>query len=215
MPPPAPLILASRSARRAQLLREAGYAFVQVDPPFADPPQPESHGHPEGLTMELAERKVRSLREAGAFDDFPEGVIVAADTVCVGIDGRLLGQPATRAEAAAMLGSFLGQAHRVVTGVAAMDRNDVHPHGFADMAVVVIERIAEAEVELYLDTQQWRGKAGGYNLFDRLAAGWPIHVEGDPTTVVGLPMRKLTAYREQRSIHPSAPAENTPAPFQA
>lgn len=216
MPPRQPtIILASRSERRAQLLREAGYSFIQADPPYADPPQPKVTGHPEAMTLELSERKARSLRDAGAFLDYPDGLILAADTVCVGIDGTLLGQPASREEAEAMIGSFMGQPHRVVTGVALMDRNDVHPHVFADMAVVVMENIDPREIALYLDTQQWRGKAGGYNLFDRQAAGWPIHVQGDPTTVVGLPMRKLKAYLEQRSIFPSVTAAETPSPFQA
>ncbi len=209
------IILASRSERRACLLRQAGYEFVQADPPYADPPQPESAGHPEAITMELAERKARSLQDAGAFLDYPDGLILAADTVCVSADRRLLGQPSSREDAAAMIGSFIGQPHRVITGIALMSRNDVHPHVFADMAVVVMENITPREIELYLDTQQWRGKAGGYNLFDRLEAGWTIHVQGDPTTVVGLPMRKLKTFFDQRSIYPVVVPTDASAPFQA
>jgi septum formation protein len=48
-------------------------------------------------------------------------------------------------------------------------------------------------IDEYVASGQWRGKAGGYNLEERLEAGWPIECEGDPTTVMGLPMRRLAA----------------------
>jgi septum formation protein len=83
----------------------------------------------------------------------------------------------------------------VVSGVAVLDCRQ-GPAGimqsFADRAWVVFGSIDRDEIKAYAATDQWRGKAGGYNLFDRQAASWPITVEGDPTTVVGLPMKRLS-----------------------
>ena len=62
---------------------------------------------------------------------------------------------------------------------------------FADVAVVRFGAVSEQQLVTYLATEEWQGKAGGYNLFDRQSAGWPIEVEGDPATVVGLPMKRL------------------------
>lgn len=198
----APLILASRSPRRARLLKQAGYAYEQADPPFADPPRPDEGGDPENMTVELARQKAMSLRDAGALDANLNAVILAADTVCVDEAGRNLGQPRDRDDAETMLRRFLGRTHRVVTGVALLARGDAEPESFADTAIVKMSPIPDHQLETYLDTNQWQGKAGGYNLADRLRAGWPIDVDGDPATVVGLPMRQLAARLERRGVVP-------------
>lgn len=198
------LILASRSPRRARLLREAGYVFVQADPPFADPPQPaSSHPEPEHLAAVLAASKAISLVEAGVFREHPGGVILSADTVCVSHDGRCLGQPVDRDDAKQMIKSFMERSHRVVTGVAMMSEHDAQPEIFADTAHVWMASMPDEQLETYLDTQQWIGKAGGYNLFDRQRAGWNIRVDGDPATVVGLPMRALASRLEKRGVRPT------------
>lgn len=238
------LILASRSPRRARMLRDAGYRFEQIDPPFTDPPQPPAPapgssnpapnssnpatgqsstaggGAARALAADLAKQKALSLCQAMFHDgDATQGpsdeltqpcVILAADTICVSSSGAMIGQPRNRADAAAMIRSFTNASHEVVTGIClirlARERatsaaqSDAATHAaklsqaincFADAAVVHFAAISEARLQMYLDSDQWRDKAGGYNLFDRQADGWPIEVTGDPTTVVGLPMRKL------------------------
>jgi septum formation protein len=193
MPVVFPLILASQSPRRAQLLREAGVAFEQRSPPFSDPDQPSSglRGHEaEAHAADLASQKARSLAERLA----GPCTILAADTICVDDAGRLVGKPIDRADAQAMLRSFMSRDHRVITGVALLSidaEGGQTIESFADAAVVTFGSVGDAALAEYLATDDWRGKAGGYNLFDRQAAGWPIAVAGDPTTVVGLPMRRL------------------------
>ena len=188
-----PLILASQSPRRAQLLREAGFAFEQRSPPFADPDQPPGHleGHEaEDYACALAVQKAESL--AGEIDG--SATILAADTICVDAAGVLVGKPADRDHARAMLRSFVGCDHRVLSGVALMRiavSGERSLDSFADTAVVTFGAVSDEQLETYLATEDWQGKAGGYNLFDRQAAGWPITVSGDPTTVVGLPMDRL------------------------
>ncbi len=177
------ILLASRSPRRAGLLREAGYRYRQGDPPFADPPQPE-HGEAVRLAQDLAQAKARSVREADAAG---VDVILAADTIVVAPDGTLLGQPAHEQDARRMLGLLVEKTHQVVTGVClrwlATGRLDV----FADVARVTFGAVSVEELDRYLSSGGWRGKAGAYNLAE-LEGHWPIRVDGDPTTVVGLPM---------------------------
>lgn len=186
------LILASQSPRRAQLLAEAGFVFEQRSPPFADPDQPPGHlkGHEaEAYAQSLAEQKAQSLAEVlSAQQPFP-GVILAADTICVDDAGALVGKPHDRDHARAMVGSFVDSEHRVISGVALLGRGEVE--SFADTAVVRFGSVTDEQLDAYVATEDWQGKAGGYNLFDRQAAGWPIEVAGDPTTVVGLPMGRL------------------------
>lgn len=194
MSPVFSLILASQSPRRAQLLAEAGIEFEQYSPPFADPDQPPGHlegGQAEAYAQSLALQKARSL--AAVIDR--ACLILAADTICVDDAGFLLGKPRDRHHARAMIGSFVQSDHRVISGVALL-RLGVGEVGegvesFADTASVRFGMITDQQLDSYLAADDWQGKAGGYNLFDRQAAGWPIEVIGDPTTVVGLPMARL------------------------
>jgi len=193
MPTPAPLILASQSPRRAQLLRDAGIVFEQWSPPYADPDQPPGHlrgDEAEGYAQSLAVEKARSLADV---IDGP-AVILSADTICVDASGQLVGKPTDIDHARAMLLGFVQASHRVISGVALLTRGADAAgveQSFADTATVTFGRVSAEQIQAYLDSGDWAGKAGGYNLFDRQAAGWAITVVGDPATVVGLPMQML------------------------
>lgn len=194
------LILASKSPRRAALLREAGFIFEQVTPRYDDPPAPRGDGQQtaQDLAGELAMHKAQSL--AGHVQS--DRLLLAADTICVNEMGELIGQPSSRADAKQMIQSFVNRTHDVVTGVALLHEAEGQTMCFADTAVVLFGDLSDAQLDAYLDTQQWHGKAGGYNLFDRQRDGWPITVEGDPTTVVGLPMQRLSRLLPQFGVHP-------------
>lgn len=201
------LILASRSPRRAQLLREAGFDVRQVTPAFNDPPQPDHTADPTQLAIDLAEAKARDVAQAirGTVHPARTAIVLAADTICVGHDGTLFGQPADRDAARRMLRAFALNTHQVVTGVAIFRVRESKLVTFADAVAVTFDALDDVAVEQYLLTDQWKGKAGGYNLFDRQAAGWPITLgEGsDPTTVVGLPMRKVIAALGDLGVRPT------------
>ena len=189
------ILLASRSPRRAQLLHEAGYRYEQVDPPYEDPPQPEDDADPESLAMDLAQRKALSVDATVATSDGSRygPVILTADTVVVCPRGRLLGQPIDRDDAKRMIHSMVDRSHRVVTGVALTYASGTPVVRFADTATVRIGKVTTREIDAYVDSGAWRGKAGGYNLFE-VQGDWPITVDGDPTTVVGLPMTLLQGH---------------------
>lgn len=198
-----PLILASRSARRASLLRDAGFVFEQRTPPFDDPPQPQATDpahSAEHIAADLARQKAMSLHAAMA----KHALVLAADTICVNAAGRLIGQPRDADDARQMIEHFADATHTVVSGVALIGPGNAEPLCFADTAVVHMGVVTAEQVQSYVASGQWRGKAGGYNLFDRQQAGWPITVEGDSTTVVGLPMQRVVPALARYEVTPSA-----------
>lgn len=117
-------------------------------------------------------------------------LVLGADTACVQ-DGRLIGTPLTDAEAREMLRAFSGRTHRVITGVSILDTKTGRRHLFVDDATVSVGPLSDRQIDEYVASGDWRGKAGAYNLSERQGAGWPIACTGDPTTVMGLPMRAL------------------------
>lgn len=179
------VILGSASPRRRRLLEEAGWEVEQRPPAIDDGALPIDAGTPEATVAALAWFKAAQL-------DLPTGptrAAIAADTVCA-VGDRILGKPRDRADASAMLRLLSGGDHRTLTGVCLLDRAGGR-RLFVDAATVAVGELDDATLDAYLDTGEWTDKAGGYNLADRIAAGWPIRCEGDPTTVMGLPMRRL------------------------
>ena len=77
-----------------------------------------------------------------------------------------------------------------------------------DAARVAFGVLGESELQEYLESGEWRGKAGGYNLVDRQEAGWPVRCDGDPDTVMGLPMRRLQPVL--RRLAQSSPGPGNP-----
>lgn len=203
MPNAPSLILASRSPRRAQLLRDAGYRFTQADPPFDDPPQPAGN---TGQTAEVLAGQLAGQKALSLQGHTPVGsVTLAADTICVSTDDALIGQPRDRDDAERMIRDFMHRTHGVVTGVALLVDGMDTPTILTDRTNVTLGGVSDVQLADYLESGDWRGKAGGYNLFDRQAAGWPLTVEGDDTTVVGLPMRKLVPALSDLGVLPEKP----------
>jgi septum formation protein len=208
---PAPrLILASRSPRRAKLLRDAGFAFERVDPPFDDPstpgtPDEAGAASPPALAMQLAGMKATSVVTGAQIDRDDHALILASDTIVVGPGGALLGQPGDADEARAMLRSLVDATHEVATGVALLASISFDHATFADVVRVALGGVPADVLDAYIDSGAWRGKAGGYNLAE-LENDWPFTVTGDPATVVGLPMRKLVLALQSFGVVPTEPA---------
>jgi len=124
-------------------------------------------------------------------------LVLGADTACVQ-HGRLIGTPQSSDEARAMLEGFRSASHEVVTGVALIGQ-ETGDSGvpkvrslFASSATVKWGDVSDGEIEKYIESGGWQGKAGAYNLRERLDAGWPIECEGDPNGVMGLPIAALS-----------------------
>lgn len=182
------LHLASTSPRRRELLTSAGIEHDAASPGLDDAQLSPGSVDPERWVMALAYLKASSaLRSPG---EIAAPIVVGADTVVVH-DGCTSSAPVDLADARRMLLALRNSAHDVLTGVAIIDRRTGNREIFADRATVSVGHISDEEIETYLASNQWKGKAGAYNLSERLAAGWPITFSGDSGTIMGLPVGKL------------------------
>lgn len=192
----APLIwLASRSPRRRQLLTEAGLRHLAEHPGIEDSELlAPANAQPEQWVASLAYLKACAGAEMARKRSIGEPTLVlGADTACVQ-NGRLIGTPNSAAEARSMLEQFCSRSHEVVTGVALIGLETWETGVpkvrslFASSAIVKWGNVSGAEIARYLASNAWQGKAGAYNLRERLEAGWPIACSGDPNGVMGLPV---------------------------
>lgn len=177
------LILASRSPRRRELLTGAGYSFDVL--PARDSVECGicSRESPAEMVARLAYEKVADVaRRVGA------GLILACDTVAE-CNGEILGKPPNIAVARRMLQLLRGREHRVLSGICLWN----YPHSMPDTRVAVtrlkMDPLRDEQVEEYLESYQWEGKAGAFGYQDRL--GWLHVLSGSESNVVGLPLELL------------------------
>lgn len=185
------VVLASASPRRRAMLEEIGVEH-RVAPAQVDDGElvPGDSVHPDEWVIALA--YLKAISSARTIEDAALGgqlLVLGADTVCV-YDGEIIGQPRDRGHAREIIEQMSGATHEVLTGVAIIDPVSGKRELFVDESVVTVGEISDAEIESYLDSEMWRGKAGAYNITERLAAGWPITFTGDETSIVGLPMTR-------------------------
>ena len=176
----APLVLASASPRRVALLRQAGAEFTVVDP-GPDRAWP-GHAEPRHGVRALALEKARRVAAKR-----PGHVVIGADTVVV-LRGRRLGKPADAGEARAMIRRLHGRHHEVWTGLAIV--HDEEQRTGAECTLVHFQRLGDEDIEAYLKSGESLDKAGGYGI-QGLAGQFVRRIEGDYTTVVGLPLARL------------------------
>ena len=174
-----PLILASASPRRLELLAQIGITPDQVDPADID------ETILKGETPRLAALRLAAAKASATAARHAEAFVLGADTiVCVG--RRILGKPSRRDEAAAMLALLSGRGHRVLTGVSVITPGGRTASRLAE-ARVKMKRFSKAESHALLDSEEWRGAAGGYRI-QGLAGGHVTGLIGSYTAVVGLPL---------------------------
>jgi len=179
----AKLILASRSPRRRELLAAAGYRFEVVPPGEEAECGTCSRETAPELVARLAYQKAANVaaRVAG-------GLLIGCDTVAE-CDGRILGKPANEDHARKMLLALSGRQHRVFSGLCLWPIPGGEPSVRVAATTLRMDRLTPQQLDEYLASGQWEGKAGAFGYQDRL--GW-VHVEaGSPTNVVGLPMELL------------------------
>ena len=184
---PRPLILASASPRRRELLAGAGIEALPCPPTMDDGRLQCGDCPPQQWVAVLAIMKARDviaqLRQRS-------GTVLAADTMCL-VDDKALGQPTDGEDARGMLNLMRGRDHEVLTGWCLVAAEGTRARHGTEVVTVSIGAISDAEIDRYIDSNRWRGKAGGYNLAERVGSGWPITCEGDATSVMGLPMDRL------------------------
>lgn len=217
LPSPPPLILASASPRRRELLAHLGVPF-EVKPSNA-PEVPAPDETPARFAQRVAADKALDVAQ-----HYPGRVVLGADTIVVK-DGVIFGKPIDRSDARRMLSTLSGTAHEVMTGVAvavpraltplpplplrgegdsqcdaaskeplAAASREAHP-GCSVRAVLAISRVefralSVAEIEAYLDTDEPWDKAGAYALQGQ-AGAFVTTVEGSRSNIIGLPLRQV------------------------
>jgi septum formation protein len=176
------LVLGSASPRRLEILATLGIVPDAVLPPDID----ETPGRgelPRPYALRLARDK--ALAVAAAEDD----VVLCADTT-VAVGRRILGKPADAGEAAAFLTLLGGRRHQVVTAVAV--RRGARLWLRESLSEVKVKRLSDAEMNGYLASGEWRGKAGGYAIQGRAGALIPW-IAGSYTGIMGLPAAETAA----------------------
>jgi len=185
MPPTLiPLILASASPRRAELLRTHGYDFEIV--PSHIPEEPQDHLTPPDLTLHHARNKARAIASI-----HPDRTVLGADTL-VALDGECLGKPRDLEEAAGMLGRLSGRIHEVHTGVWIIRESDRMEAGFVETSRVRFHTLTRDHIDRYLAIAEPLDKAGAYAAQESRESVVDC-VEGSFTNVVGLPMERLAS----------------------
>ncbi len=176
-----PLLLASNSPRRQQLLRDAGFEFtVKVK----DTDEDFSETMPAIEVPEyLARKKAEAFRE-----ELNNQIVLTADTIVV-IDNEILNKPKDALEASEMLRKLSGRQHQVITGVCIMTHESTE--SFIDIAQVFFRELSDFEIDYYIKTCRPFDKAGAYGVQDFIGMVGIPRMEGSYFTVMGLPVHKV------------------------
>ena len=182
-----PLVLASGSPRRRELLAQAGYRFEVQASSLAESRRPDEDA------IRFATRLAREKAEEVFARCSPGAVVLGADTVVV-CDGEVMGKPVDAADATRMLLMLSGRTHQVVTGVAV-----VWSEGSAEVAAeltqVTMRTISAQEVSEYVAGGEPMDKAGAYAIQGH-AGRWIPRINGCYFNVVGLPLALVTSLLE-------------------
>ena len=188
------LILASRSPRRARLLREAGYELDIV-------PADVDESRLDGEEPRRYVSRVAASKAAAVMPRVGERIVVAADTVVL-IDGLVLGKPADRRDAASMLGRLSGRTHEVLTGLVVV--RDGRRLEAVETTRVTFAPLEPARIAWYAGTGEPDDKAGAYAV-QGIGSRFVERIEGSYTNVVGLPVALVDRFVRQLEAgpHPS------------
>ena len=178
-----PLVLASSSPRRKEILKILGIPFSVVEPCFDEV-------LPEGMDAEhatefFAEQKAlcaaRELHNGGQ-----SAPVLASDTAIV-LDKTLYGKPADAREAASFLRRFSAKTHIVYSSIAFCAEHSIKPITRTSKTLVTFKPLSDAEIAWYTATDEWRGVAGGYRVQEK-GACFITRIDGLPSGVMGLPV---------------------------
>jgi septum formation protein len=184
------LVLASASPRRITLLGQVGIEPDALRPASIDE-APKKGEMPRSLVTRLARAKAEDARDVIANDkDIADAYVLAADTI-VAVGRRILVKPRFIEEAVAALQLLSGRSHRVLTALCLLTPDDRVRIKIVDTRVR-FKRLSKEEIEAYIASREWRGKAGGYAI-QGLAGCFVQKIMGSYTNVVGLPLTEVVS----------------------
>ena len=187
------LYLASGSPRRAELLRQIAVPFSVLSAPDIDetplPGEP-----PLDYVCRMAREK--ALAGAAGAGDLPDGAVLGADTAVV-LGDEILGKPADKEQALAMLKALNGAEHQVMSALALLQRD--HMAVRYSITRVQFRHLSESQLQAYVDTGEGADKAGGYGI-QGLGAALVASLTGSYSGVVGLPLEQMVVLLDQVGI---------------
>jgi septum formation protein len=181
------IILASRSPRRQQLLKQLGIRFDVVLKDY-DESYPENLSG-EKIAIYLARKKAESFRNEISDNE----IVITADTI-VWCKSKVLGKPADKEEARQMLRDLSGDTHEVITGVSLLSSSKEKT--FSVSTKVTFDSLPDEEIDYYIERFSPYDKAGAYGIQEWIGLAACSHIEGSYFNVVGLPVQRL--YKELR-----------------
>lgn len=184
-----PLVLASQSPRRRALLEQAGYQFQVIEPHEQAECGVCTQTPPDQLVARLAWRKAADVAR-----QVPNGIVIGCDTVAE-CRGRILGKPVDEDHAREMLKLLRGQKHRVYSGLCLWEKPADQVRVEVDITTLKMQPLSDDDIEAYLETGGWEGKAGAFGYQDGLP--WLTVLAGSESNVVGLPLELLEKMLEQ------------------
>jgi septum formation protein len=176
-------ILASKSPRRQQLLREAGLVFdvKTIDYEESFP----VHLQGSDIAEYLSREKALQFRKS---DIGPSDILITADTV-VWCNGKVLDKPSDYKEAFDILSIISGNTHDVITGVTLLSASSIHT--FSELTKVTFDRLTKEEIDFYIENYKPFDKAGGYGIQEWIGIIGNSHINGSYFNVMGLPVNRL------------------------
>ena len=172
------LILASQSPRRAKLLKQAGFDF-EICPSHCE------EVFDFSLPLELAIQEVAYQKARDIQKQYPECIILGADTIVV-FEGQLLGKPKDEQEARDILQKLSGHSHEVKTGVCILYPD--HKVSFCETTRVVFRTLSKEDIDSYIQKGTYIDKAGSYGIQE---CDFVKEIQGSYDNVVGLPIKRL------------------------
>ena len=181
---PAPLILASASPRRRQLMSEAGYEFTVELPDVDESAFAAEQADPVEYAKKLALAKAKSVAVK-----HPDSFVIGADTI-VDFRGRIIGKAADAKQAEQIIRKLFSAPHKVITGVAIVGLSDGTELLRSDSTTVYPRKMTAGQIAEHVKGGSWRDKAGAYAIKET-GDEFVERIEGSLTNVMGLPMELL------------------------
>jgi septum formation protein len=182
------IVLASKSIDRSELLNRIGIPFEVLVSDIDEEKFKKRISDPILLVKELAKAKLLYVKEKLLMKN-SQALIIAADTV-VELNGVIIGKAKNPEEAFKIIKNLVGKTHNLITGIAITKTDDPKIVVDYDTTSVEFITLSDAEIENYVKTNEWKGRAGAYSINDK-ASLFISKISGSSSNVTGLPMHKV------------------------
>jgi len=182
------IILASKSIDRKKTFNRLNIPFETIITDIDEGYYKEIFSNPVELVKEIAKAKALKAKNLLKNKNI-EVIIIAADTI-VEFKGKIIGKAKNKAQAFQILKSLINRSHNLITGVAITELSNPKIVVDYDCTIVTFLDISDNEIRNYINTEEWKGRAGAYSIRDR-ASLFIKEIRGSPSNVIGLPLEKI------------------------